>query len=116
MALGWWPCPYGGGLLLVDPISPYLILLAVEGLSCLLKDRDQLSALAGLRVATLSAPTINHLLFADDSMLSLKATREGPFETMNVLDTYCNASGQMTNMDKSSFFFSNVVQRCLEKE
>jgi hypothetical protein len=79
--------------------------LAAEGLSCLLKDRDQLSAPAGLRVAS-STPAINHLLFADDSLLFLGATREGAIETMGVLSKYCNASGQRINMDKSSVFFS----------
>jgi hypothetical protein len=51
-----------------DPISPYLFLLAAEGLSCLLKSRSVIpsSSLHGLKVAT-SAPAVNHLLFVDDS-------------------------------------------------
>jgi hypothetical protein len=64
-----------------------------------------LSALVGLRVAS-SAPSINHLLFADDSLLFLRATREGAIETIGVLGKYCNASGQRINMDKSSVFSS----------
>jgi hypothetical protein len=51
-----------------DPISPYLFLLAVEGLSCLLKSRIQSSMLKGITVAP-SAPMVNHLLFTDDSLL-----------------------------------------------
>jgi hypothetical protein len=51
-----------------DPISPYLFLLAAEGLSCLLKSRSQSSVLKGITVAT-SAPMVSHLLFADDSLL-----------------------------------------------
>ena len=50
-----------------DPISPYLFLLAAEGLSCLLKSFDQSSALNGLKVAP-TAPAVNHLLFADDRL------------------------------------------------
>lgn len=49
-----------------DPISPYLFLLAAEGLSCLLKVYDQSSHLGGIKVAP-SAPPVNHLLFANDT-------------------------------------------------
>lgn len=44
-----------------DPISPYLFLIAAEGLSCLLKSRSQ-SSMPGIKVAPM-APTVNHLLF-----------------------------------------------------
>jgi len=54
-----------------DPISPYLFLLAAEGLSCLLKARNQSSVLNGIKVAP-SAPVVSHLLFADDSLLFLE--------------------------------------------
>jgi hypothetical protein len=88
-----------------DPISPYLFLLGAEGLSCVLKNLDQSSALHGLQVAT-TAPAVNHLLFADDSLLFFQASKEGALELREVLDTYCSASGQRINMDKSSIFFS----------
>src|SRR4051812_26288875 len=45
-----------------DPISPYLFLIAAEGLSCLLKSNSQ-SSVVGIKVAPMT-PTINHLLFA----------------------------------------------------
>ena len=54
-----------------------------------------------------TAPTINHLLFADDSLLLFKANVEGSVAVSNLLDTYCNASGQRINHDKSSIFFSH---------
>nr|XP_040249295.1 secreted RxLR effector protein 78-like [Aegilops tauschii subsp. strangulata] len=50
-----------------DPISPYLFLIAAEGLSCLLKSSSQSSSLTGIRVAP-TALAVNHLLFADDSL------------------------------------------------
>lgn len=86
-----------------DPISPYIFLLAAEGLSCLLRDRS--SSLGGIQVAT-SAPPVNHLLFADDSLLLFKATTEGAEEVSHLLETYALASGQRINKDKSSIFFS----------
>nr|XP_051229849.1 uncharacterized protein LOC127347725 [Lolium perenne] len=58
-----------------DPISPYLFLLAAEGLSCLLKHHSLSSELHGLMVAP-SAPAVSHLLFADDGLLLFKADTE----------------------------------------
>ena len=83
-----------------DPISPYLFLIAAEGLSCLLKTSSQ-SSLAGIQVAP-TAPTVNHLLFADDNLLLFKASGEGSSAVSNLLATYCSASGQRINNEKSS--------------
>jgi hypothetical protein len=75
-----------------DPISPYLFLLAAEGLSCLLKSRSQSSILSGIKVAP-SAPMVSHLLFADDSLLFFIANGESALEVKEVLKLYCDASG-----------------------
>jgi hypothetical protein len=88
-----------------DPISPYLFLLAAEGLSCLLKHHSLSSELHGLMVAP-SAPAVSHLLFADDSLLLFKADTETAGRVQQLLDLYCMASGQRINRDKSSIFFS----------
>jgi hypothetical protein len=77
-----------------DPISPYLFLLAAEGLSCLLKSYVQSSHLEGIKVAPL-APPVNHLLFADDSLLFFKGSREGEEALSSLLEVYCQASGQL---------------------
>jgi hypothetical protein len=88
-----------------DPISPYLFLIAAEGLSCLLKHRSQSSNIEGIKVAP-SAPAVNHLLFADDSLLLFKASEGGAREIEDALHAYCMASGQRINRDKSSVYFS----------
>lgn len=56
-----------------------------------------------------TAPEVNHLLFADDSLLLFKSSVEGANLVPNLLNVYCNASGQRINNDKSSIFFS---KRC----
>jgi hypothetical protein len=53
-----------------------------------------------------TAPIVNHLLFADDSLLFVKASEEGDQEAKTSLDKYCEASGQRVNLNKSSVFFS----------
>ena len=71
-----------------DPISLYLFLLAAEGLSFLLKSMIQSSVLSGIGVAS-SAPVVNHLLFANDSLLFFKANRESAETIKEALNNYC---------------------------
>ena len=66
-----------------DPLSPYLFLLAAEGLLCLLQSKSESSNLSGLQV-TASAPSVNHLLFADDCLLFFKANGMGATEVNQV--------------------------------
>ena len=91
-----------------DPISPYLFLIAAEGLLCLLKSKDESSNIHGLQVAH-SAPPVNHLLFADDSLLFFKANSVGATEVNLALEAYYHATGQRINYNKSSIFFSKGV-------
>jgi len=56
-----------------DPISPYLFLLCVEGLSCLLKSVGPVYLSRGVRVGV-HAPWISHLLFADDCIVFSEAS------------------------------------------
>jgi hypothetical protein len=93
-----------------DPISPYLFLLAAEGLSCLLKHRSQSSVLSGIKVAP-SAPSVNHLLFAYDSLLFFKATSGGAMDIVSSLEVYCQASGQKINRSKSLLFSAKVAPK-----
>ena len=86
-----------------DPISPYLFVLAAEGLSCLLKSRMKSSVLKGIKVAP-SAPMVGHLLFADDSLLLFKANRENAMEIKDVLHLYCRASGQQINLGEKIIY------------
>ena len=98
-----------------DPISPYLFLLVAEGLSCLLNSRIQSSHLSGLKVAA-SAPRVSHLLFADDSLLFFKANRQSADMVKEVLNTYCQASTQRINTDKSSIHFPKGVSAVVRGE
>ncbi|XP_050207367.1 uncharacterized protein LOC126656793 [Mercurialis annua] len=69
--------PYGyiipqRGLRQGDPLSPYLFLLCIEGFSAMLRKGEVDGKLTGGTVCR-GIPTINHLFFADDSILFAKA-------------------------------------------
>ncbi|OMP01909.1 reverse transcriptase [Corchorus capsularis] len=65
-----------------DPLSPYLFLLCMEGLSSLLLNAERSGAIGGIAI-TRGAPRVSHLFFADDCLLFLRATL---MECDNVLD------------------------------
>jgi hypothetical protein len=85
-----------------DPLSPYLFLICAEGLSSCLLHVEEIGGIEGVKVYR-GAPSVSHLLFADDSLILLKADLNN---AISLLDSYCANSGQLVSVDKSSIFFS----------
>lgn len=75
------------GLRQGDPLLPYLFLLCVEGLSALISKNEIDDSLHGLHIAD-SAPSLHHMLFADDNFLFTQATMEECEVTQHILDVY----------------------------
>ena len=88
-----------------DPISPYFIFLCAEGFSSLLNDAEMNGRIQGVSICA-GAPSITHLLFADDSLLLLKANGENAQHLRHVLQIYETCSGHKINKEKSSIVFS----------
>jgi hypothetical protein len=57
----------------------------------------------------MNAPSVSHLLFADDSLILLKVDLNNAISLKQVLDTDCENSGQLVSVSKSSIFFSPNV-------
>jgi hypothetical protein len=88
-----------------DPLSPYLFILCAEGLSHSLCKAEKEGKINGLAIAK-GGTKINHLLFADDSILFCKANFVEWGNVHKILEVYEIASGQKLNREKTSIFFS----------
>ena len=93
------------GLRQGDPLSPYLFLLCAEGLSALIAHEEEAGNLNGVQVCR-DSPTISHLLFANDSLILMRADTHNANTLRGILDEYCAASGQLVSESKCSIFFS----------
>ena len=80
------------GLRQGDPISPYLFLLCTEGLSAMLKKDEREGQIKGVAVCR-GAPSVSHLLFADDSIVFCRASVEECDRLISVLEEYEGDSG-----------------------
>ena len=75
------------GLWQGDPLSPYLFILVADGLFSLLRHYESLGQTEGLKVCR-RAPSITHLLFADDSLLFFRANQGQATAAQNVLNIF----------------------------
>ena len=88
-----------------DPLSPYFFLLCSERLHRLIQRAANLGEIKGVSICW-NGPKLTHLLFANDSLLFCKATKQDCQKVMEILSTYERVSGKKLNRDKTSLFFS----------
>jgi len=61
--------PLGRGLRQGDPLSPFLFLIAAEGLNVLMESLTRNNLFSGFQVGVNALTTVSHLQFADDTLL-----------------------------------------------
>ncbi|XP_074341815.1 uncharacterized protein LOC141679206 [Apium graveolens] len=97
------------GLRQGDPLSPYLFLFCVEGLSSALRNAVDQGKITGCKIHQ-QAPAVTHLFFADESFLFYKASLEEVREIKRILQQYEQQSGQAINFQKFGIYFSANVR------
>lgn len=103
------------GLRQGDSLSPYLFLLCAEGFSAMLYEAERNGSLKGIKICR-EAPSVSHLLFANDSLVLLEANAENACVINSILDSYEACSGQVINKDKSSILFSKNTKPWQKEE
>lgn len=96
-----------------DPLSPYILILCSEVLSGLCNKAQEEGSFKEVRVAR-GCPRLNHLLFADDTMFFLRASKDSSETLSRILKRYDSASGQSINVSKSSITFSRRTPTTLK--
>ncbi|KAL0451591.1 UNVERIFIED_CONTAM: putative mitochondrial protein, partial [Sesamum latifolium] len=92
-----------------DPLSPYLFIFCAEAFSCLIQKAEERGVIQGIRVS-LEAPSISHLLFADDTLLFCEAVERQMEEIRSIFALHANASGQEVNFSKSGMVISGTIR------
>lgn len=83
--------------------------MCVEGISCALKKAADECIISGCRIHA-QAPSVMHLLFAEDNFIICKSTKDEVSEIKGILKKYEIQSGQAINFQKSGICFSPNIR------
>lgn len=75
------------GLRQVNPLSPYLFLLVIEGLHGLFEKAKEIGDIRGVSLC-LTSPQVFHILFADDSLVFCRAKISESVKIQSILYKY----------------------------
>ncbi|XP_059285202.1 uncharacterized protein LOC132038567 [Lycium ferocissimum] len=92
-----------------DPLSPTLFILVAEALSRGLNALYKNPRFVEYGMPK-GSPRINHLSYADDTILFVSADQYSVKLMMRVLNRYEKVSGQLVNLNKSAFYVHEKVQ------
>ncbi|KAL0410635.1 UNVERIFIED_CONTAM: putative mitochondrial protein [Sesamum latifolium] len=97
------------GLRQGDPLSPYLFLFCAEAFGGLIRKAECEGTIVGVAVSR-TAPSVSHLLFADDMLIFCQATAEALSRLQLLLTSFEAALGLKINKEKSAMVFSRNVE------
>jgi len=86
-----------------DPLSPFLFILAMEGLHLAVKTARSKALITGIKLPN-GGPTLSHLFYADDAIFSGTWDRHSIKNLSSILKCFYLASGLKVNFHKSRLF------------
>ncbi|XP_071694498.1 uncharacterized protein [Rutidosis leptorrhynchoides] len=95
--------PIGRGVRQGDPLSPFLFILAAEGLNFLTKAAINRGLFRGVEIGK-DKVLVSHLQYADDTMLFRKWSRINARNLINILKCFELALGLKVNLHKSCLY------------
>ncbi|KAJ0497121.1 putative RNA-directed DNA polymerase [Helianthus annuus] len=93
----------GKGLRQGDPISPFLFLMVMEVLACMIDKGVEVGVLNGI-CSPAEGPTISHLLFADDAVIIGDWSKVNLENVVRILRCFRICSGLKINLSKCNLF------------
>lgn len=88
-----------------DPLSPYIFIICMEVLSLMIHEATENLSWIPFSMGRKRVP-ISHLLFYDDIMLFGEVSVGTTASLRNILDSFCQISGQTISIEKSMMLFS----------
>jgi hypothetical protein len=102
------------GVFVKGVLSPYLFLLCMEYLGRLIDNKCASGDWVKLK-ASRGGPGFSHVFFADDLLLFAKANKRNCEAISDVLELFCNTSGQKVSKAKSRILFSPNVSDTMQQ-
>jgi len=107
--------PLGRGLRQGDPLSPFLFLIAAEGLNVMMKAMVDASLFRGYAIGFGHSVVLSHLQFADDTLLLGEKSWANVRALPAVLVLFEAVSGLKVNFHKSMLVGVNITDSWLTK-
>ncbi|KAJ9555174.1 hypothetical protein OSB04_009788 [Centaurea solstitialis] len=104
--------PLSRGLRQGDPLSPFLFIIAMEGLHVAMLEATRKNLFNGIRLPN-NGPMLSHLLFADDVMFLGKWTDLNAINLKWILNCFHLVSGLKVNFSKSKVFGIGVQDNAI---
>ncbi|KAJ0554035.1 putative RNA-directed DNA polymerase [Helianthus annuus] len=86
-----------------DPISPFLFLIVMEALSCMINKAIGLGIVKGVDLPN-DGPLVSHLFYADDAIIIGEWSRENIINVVRILKCFHACSGLQISFSKSNLF------------
>ncbi|KAJ0897860.1 putative RNA-directed DNA polymerase [Helianthus annuus] len=86
-----------------DPLSPFLFLVVMEALSCMINRAKNADLIKGIATPN-NGPVITHLLYADDSIVVGEWSKSEMVNIVRVFRCFFLCSGLKINIEKSNLY------------